>query len=125
VTDKYKKVRIYRHVVGANPNGDGDSAVFGFGVAPLAPVGEDEIGYLVWSPASTHVVGVVQKFVKSERTLYAAPLASLDGADTPWRKIVDEDAGVTDFDVHDTDIYLLSHREAPRFKVVRTSLTKP
>ena len=124
-SDKYKKVRIFRHVVGVNPSGDGDSAVFGSGVSTRVPVSDEEIGYLVWSPASTHVVGVVQKFVKPEQTLYAAPLALLGDDDTPWLKIVDERDGVTDFDVHDDDIYLMSHREASRFKVLRTSLIKP
>jgi prolyl oligopeptidase len=124
-TDKYKKTLIYRHVIGTHPRGDGDSAVFGSGVTPRAPVSDEEIGYLVWSPASTYVVGVVQKFVKSELTLYTAPLASLDGAKTPWRQVVNEQDGVTDFDVHDDDIFLLSHHDASRFKVVRTSLSKP
>ena len=124
-TDKYLKSRIYLHSLGVNKNGDGDAAVFGFDVSPNVPVAPDEVSFVVSSPASSWALGVVQKFVKNEVSIYAAPLDSVGGADTPWTKIVGEDDEVTRFDLRGDITYLLTHKGASRYKVVRTSLASP
>jgi prolyl oligopeptidase len=120
--DKYKKSMILRHVVGTHADGDGDAAELGFGVSPAVPVAADEIPVIAWSPASRYAIAVVRKFVKNEVALYAAPIASLAGASTPWRKVADEADEVTDFSLHGQDVYLLTHQGASNFKVVRTDL---
>ncbi len=124
-TDKYLKSRIYLHLLGTNKNGDGDAAVFGFGVSPHVSVAPDEVSFVVSSPATSWALGVVQKFVKNEVSIYAAPLDSVGGADTPWTKIVSEDDEVTRFDLRGDMAYLLTHKGASRYKVVRTSLASP
>jgi prolyl oligopeptidase len=123
--DKYKKATIYRHVLGSHPNGDGDRAELGFGLSPALPIEADELPLLNYSPASNVVLAIVQKFVKNEFTVYAAPLASLAGAATPWRKVAGEADEVTNVSVHGDDLYLLTHQNASNFKVVRTSLAAP
>jgi prolyl oligopeptidase len=124
-TDKYLKSRIYLHTLGTNKNGDGDAAAFGFGVSPRVPVNPDELGFVVSSPASTWALGVVVKFVKNEVSLYAAPLDSVGSANTPWKKIVGEENDVTRYDLRGDMAYLLTHHNASRYKVVRTSLANP
>ena len=47
---------------------------------------------------------------------------SLGSADVKWTKVCDRADLVTEFAVHGDDIYLLTAHDAPRFKVVRTSL---
>ncbi len=47
----------------------------------------------------------------------------IPAAKTVWKKVVDQTAEVTGFDVHAAEIYLLSHKNASRFKVLRTSLS--
>lgn len=124
-TEKYLKSRIYAHVLGVNRNGDGDPAVFGFDVSPRVPVDTTELGYIVYSPASPWALGIVQKFVKNEITIFAAPLDSVGRPDTPWKKVAGEDDEITHVDVRGDDIYLLTHKDASRYKVVRTSLASP
>jgi prolyl oligopeptidase len=124
-TDKYLKSRIYLHTLGINKNGDRDPAVFGFGVSPRVPVAPDEVSFIVSSAASSWALGVVVKFVKNEVTLYAAPLDSVGSADTPWKKIVGEEDEVTRYDLRGDMVYLLTHKGASRYKVVRTSLANP
>ncbi|MEO8081098.1 MAG: prolyl oligopeptidase family serine peptidase [Caldimonas sp.] len=123
--DKYKRAMIFRHVVGIHPDGEGDAPELGIGLSPLVPVAPDELPLIVRSSASPYVLAIVQKFVKNEFTVYAAPYSKLDGAKTPWRKIADESAEVTDVAAHGRDVYLLTHKGAPTFKVLRTSLVKP
>ncbi len=123
--DKYKKAMIFRHVLGSRPDGDDDRAELGFGLSPAVPVAADELPLLSISPASPWALAIVQKFVKNEFTVYAAPVAALAGAATPWRKVAGEADDVTNLSLHGDDIYLLTHRNASNFKVVRTRLDKP
>src|SRR5213078_4317893 len=54
-----------------------------------------------------------------------APLTAVGMPDTPWQKVCDVEDDVVDFTPRGDDIYLLTHKDASRFKVVRTSLTHP
>ena len=123
--EKYKRSMIFRHVVGSRPNGDDDAPEFGFGLSPAVPVAADELPLLVRSPASPYVLAIVRKFVKNELSIYAAPYDKLDGAKTPWRKVADESDAVTDLSAHGNTLFLLTHRGAPTFEVVRTRLDRP
>lgn len=57
--------------------------------------------------------------------MYIAPLASLDSEPIPWKKVCDVEDDVTGFDVHVDDLYMISHHQASRFKVLYTKLTNP
>jgi prolyl oligopeptidase len=111
VTAKYLNQRAYLHRLGSNP--DDDAALFGAGVVPgiaLEPVENVAAGHV---PGSSYVFALIVNGVQREAKLYAAPLASLAGDKTPWRKIVDYSDGVTDLAIHGDTIYLLSHNGAP------------
>ncbi len=124
-TDKYLKSRIYQHTLGTHKSGEGDEVVFGYGVSPRVPVAPDEVSFVVASPASAWALGVVVKFVKNEVSIYVAPLDTVGHADTPWKKVVGEEDDVTKFDLRGDAIYLLTHKDASRYKIVRTSLENP
>jgi len=123
--DKYKKAMIYRHVLGEHPDGDGDRAELGFGLSLAVPVAADELPLLGLTSGSRWALAIVQKFVKNEFTVYAAPVAALAGAATPWRKVASEADDVTNLAVHGDAVYLLTHKDASNFKVLRTRLDKP
>ena len=57
--------------------------------------------------------------VRREITLYASRASQLRGRATPWRKLADTADAVVAADFHGGDVYLLTHKNAPRFKVVR------
>jgi prolyl oligopeptidase len=120
-----EKSLVHIHVLGRDP--DSDPAVFGFGLSPLtnASIEPGAISFLEVSPVSPYVVGLVAHGVQNELTIFAAPLSAVDGASTPWRKLVDVDDDVTGFDVKGSTIYLLTHKDASRFKVVSMSMTNP
>src|SRR5439155_9543143 len=67
----------------------------------------------------------VQAGVQREIALYAAPLDTLAKPNPPWVKICDRSDNVTDFAVRGGDIYLMTHRDSPRFSVVKTTLAAP
>jgi prolyl oligopeptidase len=122
-TDRYLKSRAFLHVLGREP--DKDPVIFGIEVSPSVSVKPADIPFAGTIPDSSYALGFVAHGVQNEITLYAAPLDSLAKPDIPWKKVCDVDDDVTGIDVHGDDIYLQSHKDAPRFKVLHTKLPDP
>jgi prolyl oligopeptidase len=121
--EKYDKSMVYLHELGTAA--DQDIAVMGFGLSPRVVMTPMDEPFVESRPGSDWAVGVVWHGVQEEGTFYVAPLASLGRADTPWVKICDVDDDVTDYAFQGDDIYLLTHNDAPRFKLIETSLAHP
>jgi prolyl oligopeptidase len=120
---KYQRSRNYLHVLGTAP--DHDIAVFGYDVSPHVTIAAADSPYVYLWPDCPYVFGLVQHGTSNDLTIYVAPLASVDGARTPWRKLADVEDQVLDFAGHGKDVFLLTHRGASRSKVIRTSLEAP
>jgi prolyl oligopeptidase len=123
VTEKYVNSRVYVHALGANP--DEDAPLLGAGLAPGIPVEPAEIPIAANPIGSKYVIGLIINGVQNEFKLYVAPLAALAGDKTPWVKVVDNADDVTGFDVEGDNLYLLTHKNASRFKVVSVALARP
>ena len=123
VTDKYQHQRVYVHTIGEDP--DRDLLLFGTGASPLVEVDPAELVQAVALPGSRYVVGLVINGVQRELRIHIAPIASIDGAKTPWTTVTTRDDDVNDWALVGDDLYLMSHKGAPRFKVLRTSAAKP
>ena len=123
-TDKYRKSLAFLHVLGRDA--DKEPAVFGIGVSKGVKVSEDDIPIVVLTPASPWAFGLVIHGVQNEATIYAAPLETLGAAaETPWHLVADVEDAVTNFDARGERIYLLSHKDASRFKVLETGIARP
>jgi prolyl oligopeptidase len=123
-TAKYQKLRAYHHVLGDDP--DREPAIFGFEVSSSVPVTEDDFSLIAYSPgAPRHYLGLVIHGVKREMDIYVANAKDEITPATQWKKVATEADAVIGFDTHGDDIYLLSHKDASRFKVLSTSLDKP
>jgi len=121
---KYQKLRVYRHTLGGDP--ESEPPVFGYDVSPNVKVLEDDFPVLSYSPgAPKYLVALVIHGVKRELDVYATRFDGNLDAKTAWKKIADENDDVTGFDVHGDYIYLQSHKDASRFKVLQTSLENP
>jgi prolyl oligopeptidase len=123
VTDKYQNQRVYVHMLGDDP--DRDTVLFGAGISPLVAVLPTENVFAFNPLGSSHILALVVNGVQNEMKVYVAPLAAMNGDKTPWIKVADYADDVTNVDAHDDSLYLLSHHGAPRYKVLRTSLSKP
>lgn len=115
--------RVLVHPLGVSP--ERDAAVFGAGVTPEIPLGDDAVSFGRAPPGSRYVFAATHRGVAPELAIYVAPRSGLAGKDTPWRKLTDAADAVVAFDVHGDDLFLLSRRGAPRGQVLRTSLTFP
>jgi prolyl oligopeptidase len=118
--------RTYLHVLGVNPDGDGDVAVFGRGVARDLDVPEGQGTYVVVAPGSRYAIAVANHNLDNNpSTYYVAPLAAIDGARTPWRRFAEVEDGITEVHPLGETLYFVSRRNAPRSRVLATPLAKP
>jgi prolyl oligopeptidase len=121
--DKFLDSKVYLHVLG-QPVAK-DVAVFGRGVSPGVEISPIDEPFVATQPGSDYAVGVVDHGVRPEQTLYVAPLASLSAGAVSWVKLCDTNADVTNFTYAGDTIYLLTHRDAPRYLLLRGDLGHP
>jgi prolyl oligopeptidase len=122
-TERYQKSRVFLHVVGADA--DKEPPVFGYGVSPRVKIDPADDPFISVFPGSKYAVGMIEHGTRQEITVYAAPLTSVGRPNTPWQKICDVDDDVTDFAVKGDEIFMVTHQDAPRFKIIMTSVARP
>jgi prolyl oligopeptidase len=121
--EKELKSRALLHAIGTDP--EHDSPVFGYAVSPLNKIEPPDISFVATYPGVSVAFGVVVHGAQPEVTLYAAPLDSLGKPDTPWRRVCDAEDAVTNIAVRGDDLWLLTHKNASRFKVIHTHISNP
>ncbi len=122
-TALYQNVRTYLHVLGTPQSAD--RAVFGSGLSPDVQMMPNEFAAASVDPSASHAFGLVINGVQNEKRGYVAPKAAFERGSASWTKVFDYADGVTDATLHGDDIYLISHKNAPRFAVLKTSAAHP
>ena len=122
-TAKYLDSRVLLHKVGEAP--DKDVPVVGRRDTPAIPMVAADIPTAAFSPASPWIIVAIVHGVQREFPVYAAKLSDFKGAETKWKKIADDADDVTGLDVRGDDLYLLTHHQASRFKIVSVDLKNP
>jgi prolyl oligopeptidase len=121
---KFQRSRTYHHVLGADP--DKEDAVFGYHVSSDVKTVEDDFPVIVYSAgAPNHVLGMIMHGAKREFDAYTADFSKGHNTKLVWKKAADESDQITGYDMHGDNLFLLSHKDASRFQVLRTSLAKP
>ena len=118
-----QRSRVYIHELGQDP--EHDRFVFGFGYSSGLKIDDNDLSFITYTPASTYVFGLIAHGTQREATAYYVPLDQLKSSPIQWKKLFDVDAAVISFDVHQDDVYLVTHKNKPRFEVTRTSLKSP
>ncbi|MBV9437004.1 MAG: S9 family peptidase, partial [Acidobacteria bacterium] len=120
VSNKYLKSAVYFHQVGQDPRED--VKVAGFGMAKDVAISETDFPVVVIPAESRWALLVIGHGVQNEITAYYSAIADIHGASTSWKKLADVDDDVTSFDVRGDHVYLLSHKDASRYKVLHLQL---
>ncbi len=122
-TDKLQKSRILLHKLGDDP--ESDRPVFGFEVNPNISVDPKLLPFPYVSLGSKYAFISVGTGVSPNYEVYVAPAVDLVKGEVPWRKIVNFDDEVGATAVFGDDLYVLTYKNAARFKVVKTNLQNP
>jgi prolyl oligopeptidase len=115
--------RSYLHILGTDESKD--TPVFGSGVVPGIDVDKSLIASVTIPIGSRYAIGVLNGSVTPNSAYYIAPIDSIGKPGAPWRKINDFADGVTNIAVHGDDLYLLTYKDAPRYKILRLDARQP
>lgn len=122
-TEVEQKSRVYLHVLGTDPAKD--APVFGYGVVPAIRVDPRYIPSVGIPSNSSYALGAINSGVSPNSSFYIEPVADVGKTNTAWRKVADFSDDVSDVKVHGDDLYMLTYKNASRYKVIRTSARKP
>ncbi len=114
-TDKYFDSKIMLHEIGSDPAKD--VLYLAAGSNPSTAVNAHEIPVIVTVPGSEYVFAIIRYDVQNEVEIYAASATELK-PQTKWRKLVSFDDQVTGLGISGDTVYYLTHKNAPRFKIV-------
>ena len=121
-TDKYKdQTGFFHRMAGKSP----EQAVLTAGTDTHLAIGAAEFPVVQPMPGTPWTVAIPANGVQNELDVYVAPNAKALDAKLKWRKLFGRDAEVTDFAIHGDDLYVLSHQNASRYKVVQTRVSRP
>jgi prolyl oligopeptidase len=96
-TERFTKAQVRRHVVGTDP--ENDVIVFGHGVNADIEIGEEAFPAVFVNGQSRYALGLLFHGVQRDISIYAAPKKSIEGAKTPWKKVIEPKDEVTDFEL--------------------------
>ncbi len=119
-TNRYLRSRIHRHVLG-RPQ-EKDEALLGGGAGKIN-LADIDIPQISLSKNFRYALGTVRHGDRNEISLYLASYRAPEKIN--WKKIVGAEDEVTDFILNGEELYLLSHKNAPRYKVLRMTLARP
>jgi prolyl oligopeptidase len=121
-TEQYLNSRACLHVVGTDP--EKDRALIGTGVPGSPPLTPVDTPFIRCTAGSPHVVAVISHGADPAVTAYVARSDRNDRL-SPWVKIADVDDAVTAIVPHGGRLYLLTHKNAPRYRVIAVDASSP
>jgi prolyl oligopeptidase len=102
-----------------------DVKILGQGLSPEITVQDIDFPFVGTAPGSDIVIGALVSGVQNELTLYAAKLADAAAGKPVWTKICGPADAVTGLALRGDEIFLLTHKHAARYRVVKTTAAKP
>ena len=113
----------YLHHLGENP--DKDVAVLGRKTTPALGMIPTDSAYVSITPGSPYVLGIVSHGVKNELTLAISPADAAAKGAPVWTQFVVVDDDITSGAIKGHEMWLMSHKDAPRFAVLHLDLDHP
>ncbi|MGO9036735.1 MAG: prolyl oligopeptidase family serine peptidase [Steroidobacteraceae bacterium] len=93
-------------------------AILGAAVGHGPPINPAEFPALVMSVGAPVAAALSLNGVQNELAVWLAPVHEVSDPKTAWSPLATRDDGVTALDMRGREIFLLSHKDAPTFKVL-------
>jgi prolyl oligopeptidase len=119
-TEKYRDIALEEWTLKGEPK-----QLYGAKVSANPAFGPDEAPILFLPPGSRTAFLGSQNGVQPEMKFWTAPTGEAVDPKAPWVLSVDRQDGVTNMDVRGEDLFLLSHKDAPTFKVLQMKAGAP
>ena len=121
--DHYLDSICWFHKIGTDPATD--LKVLGKGLDPSVDVPDIAFTVVATQPGCDIALGLVATGVQNEVDLYASPLDAAIAGKPAWKRVCASTDDVTGFAVVGPDLYLQTHKDAPRYRVVKTTTANP
>jgi prolyl oligopeptidase len=121
-TEQYLNSRACLHVLGADP--DSDRALIGTHVPGSLPVTPVDYPFIECTAGSPYAIAVISHGADPAVTAYVARIDA-SGALSPWVKFADVEDAITSIVPHGEKLYLLTHKDAPRYRVLAVDAASP
>lgn len=122
-TDYYKNSVCWLHKIGTDPKTD--VKVLSRGQFPEVEVNEIEFPGVFTQPGSDYAFGVLVAGVQNEITVYVNTLATAAAGQGGWQKMCAPDDKVTGAALRGDDCYLVTYKDAPRYRALHVKAGAP
>jgi len=120
--DRQKDTRVWLHVVGTDPSTDRE--IFSRTHNPELPIRPEDIPSVSYDRKSGKIFAFVGS-VDPRVTAWYAPAETCNETVIPWKTLFRPEDEVYDFSATKSELYIFTPKNAPRFKVLKTSLDHP
>lgn len=114
--------RALYHAVGTDPKQD--LVLLSAARYPALGMKAEDLPFVQFSDDYRWIFGIAAS-VRNEVTAYVAPASELAAPTIHWRQVLKPEDQVTGVIEHGDDLYLLSHANAPKYQILRTSIVNP
>ncbi|MFI4977021.1 MAG: prolyl oligopeptidase family serine peptidase [Caulobacterales bacterium] len=121
--DHYADSIVWLHRLGSDPSAD--VKLMGKGLDATVAAQDIDAPSVFVQAGSDAAIGVMISGVENEVALYTAPLAGVAAGKPAWTRVCTPADAVTGAALRGADLYLLTHKDAPRFKLLKTTTTAP
>ncbi|MDY7233328.1 prolyl oligopeptidase family serine peptidase [Hyalangium rubrum] len=121
--EKYLHSRTWLHRVGTPP--EQDVPVLGTGVAGSPALQPVDSPYVQVTAGSEHILALISHGADAAMSVHVARANPSAVAGFQWKKVADFADGVTAAVLHGEELYLLTRKDSPRFKVVQVDADAP
>jgi prolyl oligopeptidase len=124
VHDKNREMntKAFYHVMGTDPKDD--KVVLSAEKYPALGIAPEDIPGVSFTADYQWLIGVAES-VRNDLTLYVAPASDLGSDTIHWKQILKPEDQVTNAELVGDKLYLLSHKDAPKYKLLVTSIQNP
>ncbi|MEV4781296.1 prolyl oligopeptidase family serine peptidase [Burkholderia sp. LMU1-1-1.1] len=120
--ERYLDSRVRFHKLGANPAKD--PILMQRDRDPAIKYEKIQAPYIATAARSNYAVLMLID-VRPEQRIYVAPVADVFKGKAKWTKVADFDDEVTGVELHGDDLYLMSTKDHPRGRLLKTSAKAP
>jgi prolyl oligopeptidase len=121
--DHYSDSVNWLHRLGTDPSTDLKAMTRG--LDPAIVMQDIDVPVIAVEPGSDVAIGVIGRGVLNEVEVHVSTLAGVTSGKPRWAPLATFADDVTSLAVRGDDIYLLSHKNAPRFRILKTRAGHP
>ena len=87
-------------------------------------IAPEDICYVALDNEEKYLIGFLFTAANELRAYYA-PVTTIQNKTIPWKLLFKKEDQVTNFFTHGTDLYMLTYKDAPNYKITQTNIETP